>query len=382
MGKIGWLLEAIKGSAFGTKLTALKKFLLEKSKVDDLTKCALCPNMCRFACPVSIVDAKETTSPAGKARIALLLRSNHLERNSDNALPLYYCISCNVCSIWCMFGFSVAELIRPLRAQLFKEGIYPDSLKDPLENLKSHHNPFGFKIKNTNTGCGDTLFIGGCFLRKFYPNAAEKIKAVLKKLGYDVFELSEEFCCGYLAYEIGDEELFLEIARNNADKLNSTHAKTVIMACPTCVYVYRELYPKYKIKLKAKVYHTSEVIMMNIDKLEFLERREIVTIHDPSKLAVGLDKPDIIREILSRIPGLMVRLPMRYGKNTFSCGSEGLLLHWIDNELEKEINLERAKELEEESNIIITASYICKKGLEGDNRRVYDLVEYIFDSIK
>ena len=84
MGKDSWILDAIKGSAFGTKLSALKKFLFEKSKVEDLTKCALCPNMCRFSCPISIVDGKETTSPAGKSRIAFLLRKGYIEKNIEN----------------------------------------------------------------------------------------------------------------------------------------------------------------------------------------------------------------------------------------------------------------------------------------------------------
>lgn len=383
MGKDSWILDAIKGSAFGTKLSALKKFLFEKSKVEDLTKCALCPNMCRFSCPISIVDGKETTSPAGKSRIAFLLRKGYIEKNIENVLPLYYCLSCNVCSTWCPFEFSVGDVIRPIRGEIMRQGVYPESLRDVLENLRNYHCVYGEIEGNAQyPKDGDTLYIRGCLVRKFYPQATDKAIELLRILGYNPLILDNEKCCGYLAYEIGDDDTFIEIATKNAEELNSLGINTIVTACPECAYTYRVLYPQYKIKIKAKVYHITEIIKMHLDKLNFREKKETVTIHDPSKLAINLDQPNILTDILSRIPKLKVKLPMRHGKNTFECGNGNNLLTWIDADLLEMINLERLKELNEESEIIITASYACKKGLEDVGGKVYDITEYVLDAIK
>jgi len=379
----GWILEAIKGSSFRTKMSALKKILFEKSKVDDLTKCALCPNMCRFACPISIVDGKETTSPAGKSRIALLIKNNHIEAVEENILPLYYCLSCDACSIWCFFNFSVSELTRPLRSLSIKRGVYPGKLREVLENLRTYGCPYGELEKMVEgSSQGDTLYLQGCLIQKNYPTVTEKTLKLLKILGHEPFTIPNEICCGYLAYEAGDDDLFVEIATKNAEILNSQDVKVIITSCPECAYTYRVIYPKYKIKIKAEIYHISEVIKNHLDKLNFKEIRKKVTIHDPSKLAIGLNQPTIISEILSRIPRLEVRLPMRYGKNTFECGSDSLLLRWIDNNLLHKINIERFKELNEEAEIIITASYSCKKGLEEVGGRVYDIAEFVLEAIK
>ena len=72
-GKWDWLRDEIKGIELLRSAPLIFRFISGKLKgPDDLIKCALCPNMCRHACPISIVDGKETTSPTGKARTAFL----------------------------------------------------------------------------------------------------------------------------------------------------------------------------------------------------------------------------------------------------------------------------------------------------------------------
>ena len=74
-GKWDWLKDEIGGFKVVSKLPVILKFLRGKSGgPDDIIKCTLCPNMCRHACPVGIIDGKETTSPSGKSKIGLLLR--------------------------------------------------------------------------------------------------------------------------------------------------------------------------------------------------------------------------------------------------------------------------------------------------------------------
>jgi len=376
MGKDSWILEAVKGSKFGLKLSAIKKFLFERSKIDDLTKCMLCPNMCRFACPISIVGGRETTSPAGKARIAYLLREGYIEETNENVLPLYYCLSCDICKNWCVFGFSVGDLIRPIRKELYLKEIYPQELVSIVENLKQRGIPYD--VPSMEGKEGDILYLWGCYTRKYTPEIGETTIKFFEHMGYKIKIINNEPCCGYLAYELGDEKLFLKIANKNAQLLNKMQVKAIITSCPICAYTYRKLYPKYKIEIKHDVYHVSEFIKMNIDKLNFHETNIKVTVHDSPKLTIGLDQPDIIREILMSIPGVEVMLPMRYGKNTFPCGNEGGLLDFVDKDLSIEITSERLRELKEEADITITTSPRCKHAFSSLGANALDLVEFLF----
>jgi hypothetical protein len=92
MKKYLWVIKAISRLKLSTQkevisrfLTAQKKYLPDEkthADVGDVLKCALCPNMCRFDCPVLRAAKSETYSPAGKARIAYLLEMDWF-KNKD-----------------------------------------------------------------------------------------------------------------------------------------------------------------------------------------------------------------------------------------------------------------------------------------------------------
>ncbi|MHA1616459.1 MAG: (Fe-S)-binding protein [Candidatus Njordarchaeales archaeon] len=378
-----WILEAIKGSSFRTKLSALRKILFEKSKVPDIVKCALCPNMCRYACPVAIVDGRETTSPSGKSRIGYLLSRNHLDLLPENIEPLYYCLSCDGCYVHCFFNFRVSELTRGLRNRALESGNVPEQIKTLYNKIVDNRNPFGKIEKKFNQypQGGEVLLLQDCITRSFYPELINKAVNLLERLGFKPFVIPEEMCCGYLLYEIGDDKTFTKIAIENSQIINSYKPKAIVSLCPECVYTYRVIYPRFKVNVKPPVKHITEILEERLNVVNFSEKHETVTIHEPPKLAIGLKKEDILVKILSKIPGLELKLPMRHGENTFYAGILNPL-YWIDPALLENINRERLTELLEESDIIVTASPSAKKGLELVGGKAYDIVEFLTEIIK
>lgn len=382
-GKWDWLKDELKGIKAIRNLPLILKFIGGKIKgPDDLVKCALCPNMCRHVCPVSIVDGRETTSPAGKARIAFFIREGIIELNEENLRPLYMCLSCDLCSQYCPFGFSVSDLIRTVKEDAIVKGITFKEFSEVFENLEKYSNVYGEShniVESTQEG--DVLYIRGCTIRKYYPETSEKVIVLIKSLGFRPFIIDED-CCGIPAYNLGNTELFKKIAKKQAEKINATNSKLVVTSCPSCAYAYRVLYPKYGIKIEAKILHITEFIEENIKKLPSLRLKEIITIHDPCKLAVGLDKPEIIKRILEKIEGIEIRLPRRYGKETFCCGHGGSAISRINPSLSTEITLERIKELKEEAALIVTACPTCRKAFEDLGESVTDITEIILRAME
>lgn len=375
----------MKGTSLGTKLSALKRFILDKSKIDDLTKCALCPNMCRFACPINIVHARETTSPAGKSRIAYLLRENFIPVNQDNVEPLYYCINCDACSVHCPYSYSVNDLIKPMRSNILSSGIYPSSINALINNLKESKCIYP-ELKTRVSGSInneekiDVLYFPGCIALKYYENEVMGALRIFEKIGFKASLFNKPIDCGYIAYELGIESLFIEIARSLVDELNKFDARFIVSPCPECVYMLREVYPHYKIKVRAKIYHTLEFISNHLDKLD-LRISDEATYHDSTTLSIKLDEPELLLDVLSRL-GIKVISPVRYGKNSFETASENSILYWVNKDLANEINKERFNELRRFSSKIIVPSYASKKSLEGFGGEVIEIMEFLLKEIE
>jgi len=380
MGKMSWIFEAIKKAKFRTKIEAIIRIVAGKiAKPSDIIKCALCPNMCVFACPVGVVDGKETTSPAGKAKVAFLLEK-YIEATPDTIEPIYICCACNACQVWCPFEFSVAEILLPIKQRLYEEGIYLKKVKEIVDNLEKYHFVFGEPPKRQDKE-GEVLLFRGCVVSQYYSKLEETAMNLLETIGLKVKVISDEKCCGYPAYIFGANSSFKRIAKETARQLNELDVKYIVTLCPTCAYTLRSIYAKYGIKIKHDIYHISEVIKMHLNKINFNETNMEVVIHDPCALARHLGNGNILYEILSKIPGLKVKKPMRNGKETFCCGFGGGLA-LINYELAIKIAKERLKELLEEAKTIITACPACKKALESAGGTVYDITEFLNMLIK
>ncbi len=380
-GKDSWIIGELRRSGVKTGLSAVRRIFEGRLKgVDDLAKCALCPNMCRFTCPVSIVDGRETTSPAGKARIALFIKRGFLEFNAENVEPLYHCLSCDSCREWCPFQFSVSELTLHVREQSSSMMLLPRGLREVIDNLERYRNIFGkAQDDSIQGGGGNVLYLRGCMVREYYPELAGKTVKVLGWLGYKAYTPEVEACCGLIAYESGAVRLARRIAVENARLLNQQEAKLIVTSCPSCAYAYRVVYPKLGVKIKRRVQCTAEFLMENLKRATAKEKVEVV-IHDPCRLARGLGRPKALKMILDMIEGLEVKVPVRSGANTFCCGYGGTLSK-VKPRLSQEIAGERIHELRVKAETIVTACPTCKWALTEAGGKAVDIVE-LLDSLE
>lgn len=380
--KWDWLLDETTPADFFAAGSMIKQSIMRKiSGHSDLVKCALCPNMCRHACPISIVEGSETTSPAGKARVAFLLEEGKLEKNLETMKSLYMCLSCEACAQWCPFEFSVANLTRTTKKKAVEQGLLFGPLEEVLENLEEYHYLYGKPREEEalRKEATDLLYLRGCTIREKLPTIPEKTLTLLEKIGEPGFVLENEKCCGIPAYNIGNLDQFKDIARANAKLINSTKASTVVTSCPSCTYAYKKLYPEFGINLQPNIVHITQFLQDHLDHIQAKPRT--VTIHDPCKLALGLEKPDILKNILQQIEAISVQVPRRSGEHTFCCGSGGSVLSRLHPQLSKEIGLERLEELQQEASTIVTACPTCKLAFEENKEdtdvEVLDIIEIV-----
>lgn len=381
-GKWDWLLDEMKGINIISKLPLILKFVKGRVKgPDDITKCTMCPNMCRHVCPVGIVDGSETTSPSGKSRIGFLLEKKLLPMDLENSYPLYMCLSCGCCERWCPFDFSVSDILQPVKEKMIEKEIISDEFKTIFGNLEKYKYLYG-KPKNDNKynqTNEEILYLRGCSIREYYPDIPSKAIKTINNLGERAFIIEEENCCGIPAYNLGNKKLLNKIAQENIETLNSSGVNLIVTSCPSCTYAYRVLYPLMGYKIKPRVVHILEFLNEKTNKLKLKNNKETtLTYHDPCKLANGLDKPEVLSSFIKKIENINIKTPRRNGKTTFCCGYGGSSIKRLNNNLADEIANERMNELTDLASIIITACPSCKQAFETNNKKhikILDILE-------
>lgn len=375
--KWSWLLEEAGVRKLLSTSSLLVKYLFGRGNgASEVVKCALCPNMCRHACPVSIVDGRETTSPAGKSRLAMLIERGLLELDQETVKPVYACLSCEACKRWCYFEFSVSELLQRVKSKSVSAGFAPPGALEVLSNLRSYGYAYG-RPGRVAPQRGEILYLAGCTVREYLPGLAEKTVKLLEENGWKVAVVDEK-CCGVPAYYLGDLELFKEVARTSRETVSESGAETVVTSCPSCTYAMRVLYPRFGVKLSFRVLHITELLSQHLNRFKTSSNKSVkVTYHDPCKLSYSLDEPDLLRNLLVSF-GVTVVDPWRRGRETFCCGYGGGL-SFSHPQLAKMIAGERVRELSQYAELAVTACPTCKLAFQSNGYNAVDIVELVYD---
>lgn len=388
-----WVIKAISKLRLSTQkevlarfLTAKKKYLPDekvKAEVSDILKCALCPNMCRFDCPVLDAVKSETYSPSGKARIAYTLEMGRF--SSEDAVNLMYaCAGCDACRYWCPFDFSLEELLIGVRKDLIEKGLIPSSLVQIKENLVKNHTVY----ENGRTSLGlesrraDILYFAGCTALNKRREVAQATTEILEKAGIDYSVLPEEWCCGAPLSILGFDSDFKEVAEHNVNTFKE--CKTLVCSCPTCVHMFKEVYPKMGFPMKMEILHTSQFLLRlkKEEKITLNACNEEYVYHDPCILSRKLDICEEPRELLGSIPGLTLKEVQLNQKETRCCGMGGML-GFTNPEIALTIARKRGEVLREAGSAIVTACPVCELAFKrAGTGEILDISELILKVLK
>jgi Fe-S oxidoreductase len=354
-----------------------------KADVDNLIKCMLCPNMCRFDCGTLQASQKESMSPSYKARIGYYLSIGKIDPMKEENKPfidlMYKCSNEENCKVWCPFDFSVVSLLETVREDLNDRGLMPDYCEEQISKLKSSKTIEGYniyetykekKIENIETdGNDDVFYYLGCESMKF-PEVIKANMGILKKAGVKFStNLDKKICCGGPSFNIRDLETAKEFAVKNKELIDSTGAKIVVSDCPGCILTLTKRYESLGIKIEKKIIHIVEYIKQLLEDEKIQPTKSVpnelkkVTIHDPCLIARNLNDTSSIREILSKIQGLEIVEPAYNKEYVHCCGWSGTA-HWADRDLAIKEAVIRVNELRETgAEIFVSACPLCELGL-------------------
>jgi len=347
--------------------------------MDKLMSCALCPNICRFICPMEEVWATESSSPSGKARTALLLLQGQIPWNKENVKILYQCLTCWASKEPCPFeDLIIGDLLVEVRKEAVKREVIIPEVAAVMDSLKKYDNPYGEKREKIKTPSkeAELIYFPGCTAELREKEIISATTTVLQKAGVNAHVL-KGLCCGWPALQMGDAEGFLRLAKKTERALEACKGKILLVGCPSCYEYLTKIYPEKSLALKTKVVHTSTFFLnlLKDRKIPVKAFRERVAYHDPCALGRKMGIYDEPREVLYSL-GFEVVEPEKTREFATCCGGGGLV----------EKSLKVAQKRKEEllstgAELFVTACPTCKMIFNKTKLEVQDLSELLARSL-
>ena len=379
----------------------------------DVDACVSC-GRCDENCPAFI--SGKPLSPRNIVR-QLITRLESAGSEGIIRIPdeeIWSCSSCLACVTHCPVYVEPMDKIMDMRRFIaMGKGQIPSEARPMIRNLElfgdvqgkgaSHRMDYAcdLHLPQFDSGGlkGNVLLWVGCS-GAFHPRYQDVVRAmvnIMRKAGIPFAVLgAKEYCCGDPARRVGEEKLFIELAKKNIEQFRGHGVKEIVCLCPHC---YNSLKNEYPLLLREgleqktpwEVFHASEFIMRLIREGTIKPRYSIegdMAFHDPCYLGRANNLYDPPREMMKSMPGSSLMELERHHTEAFCCGGGGGM--WFHENSGRRLNTMRAEEvLDSGVNMLGTACPYCMTMLEdginslgkGEEVRVMDIVEIINYSI-
>jgi len=325
---------------------------------------------CTGICPVSSRDSD--FSP--RAVVYGTVSGN----GEDEAERMKLCLTCKLCSTVCPSAVRYSEFTQMRRGELRGNGSAPQcSHGEVLQDLMRLMARKGVKQSRLDwvpeqartAEKGKLLYFTGCLpyydayfthLEADTLSIARDTLRVLNALGEEPVLMKDEICCGHDLYWSGEEDDAARLAVKNVAAIRATGAERIVSACPECVQMIREVWPRLAGPLPFQAQHLSEYLeeKRQAGELDLEGLEGSVSFHDPCRLSRFLDAPEAPRGALGEIYGEGLKEMEHSGKQSICCGTSG----WMHcNVTSRQIQVSRLQEaVDAGAETLVTACPKCQ----------------------
>ncbi|MCL2127477.1 MAG: (Fe-S)-binding protein [Treponema sp.] len=335
-----------------------------------------------------------------------------MEPEVMESMSFWNCTTCALCDKRCPRGIPLSQIMLSLRTRYGREGGNITGVSQTLDNLRKSGNIMGEEpgsrflwidnlgfTEDERKGLfreeSELVYFTGC-VGALFPQVGGIPQSLVKLLGFlkaDFSLLANEWCCGYPVMAGGkDFESLREYAERNVAAIEKKGAKTVIVSCPTCYYMFTKVYPEFfKVPFSFSVKHYAEYLEGLYAELCFdaanpaggTANDTVVTYHDPCDLGRKLHITGAPRNILKHLGGVTLA-EMRFSGEEGKCCGGGGNLEMVNPELSLGIAARRIGDaLETGAEYLLSSCQQCKRTLQNAARKsrarikVMDLLEFL-----
>lgn len=244
--------------------------------MSDPRLCALCPKLCRFACPVADGTADEGATPTAMLQAAGDARAGRISWG-EAAETLEKCTGCEACRAPCEFDQDVPSMVYEARAEAFVAGEASEGAKRLHAVHLEHGNPYGKDLHAALRAHaqdrdfdrkGRVLFWPSCRMLAERPEEATAAMDLFRDLGADHMSLparSEIPCCGAPLQVVGDSP-GMEVAAASLQQYFNRQ-RTWVTPSSRCLMTVRHGYQAIDQDIRAEVLHAAEYMLFFRDAL-------------------------------------------------------------------------------------------------------------------
>jgi len=313
---------------------------------DVLHRCFRC-GYCKFPanwmdvnnCPAYARFRMETYSCGGRLWLTRAWLSDEIDWSEHLAEILYSCTACKNCEIKCPLRFNVdiLNMIVAAKGEMVERGRIPSAVKEFLENIERHGNPYGTSRDDRGGWVDETevedyngqefLYYVGCV--GSYDTRAQKvaraIATLLQKANVSFGVLgSKENCEGNEANMLGELSLFEMLAEDNIAQFNGLGIRNIVTLSPHSYNAIKNDYPSFKGNYNVLHYTQLFLELLREGKLNCVgSYNKKVTYHDPCFLGRWNSEYEAPRAVIKSIPGIELIEMERNRDSALCCGGGG-----------------------------------------------------------
>jgi len=339
---------------------------LKSLSEDNLTLCYQC-GTCSATCPYAYLSNKEI-SVRKQIRLAQL-------GNPAIDESLWLCSMCGHCEFTCPRGVEITKVLRGIRVIANERKAVPHKVNETLWQIFERGNPWGFtkvdvkkavvKIKPKKVSNPAKVTIHPCCMSFIDPRIQKTTKnvlTILEKAGvsYNFHTEEKNACCGDFIYQVGEDAFLEEYLNQKIARLEAIDTEVLLVVSPHCMYMFKNVYPKYGFKPTAEILHHTQYISELIDegRLEVEADGIRVTYHDPCYLGRKggiFEEPRKVLEVISRDNFV----EMEHTKNNSICCGAGGGLMFLETEGQPPSMLRLKEANDVEADALVTACPYC-----------------------
>jgi len=356
---------------------------------DTIHRCFRC-GYCKFPvnwtdvnnCPAYARYRMETYSCGGRLWLTRAWLSDEIGWTDHFAHIMFSCTACKNCEVKCPLRFNVdiLNMITAAKGEMVERGMIPAGVKEFLENIQLHGNPYGMaKAKRGEwlEGTGilpyqgqDYLYYVGC-VGSYDTRAQEATKAlgaVLQKAGVSFGVLGkEEHCDGNEVSMMGEKGLFEMVAEKNIAQFKELGVRGIITLSPHAYNAIKNIYPWYGGNFE--VLHQTQVLrnLIRDNRLDISTGFNArVTFHDPCFLGRWNSEYEAPRAILRAVPGITLLEMEKNRDSALCCGGGGgnFYIDFLGGSADSPARRRVREAYETSANVLAVACPTCLTMLE------------------
>lgn len=341
----------------------------------EVSFCAYCPKLCRFSCPVSNADRKESHTPWGKMTAAYQHLTDARPLDASSGSAIYACTGCMRCRTNCRHGNEVGPALYAARSEAVASRVAPEA----VERLELKFREGGAFERSLQSAAdrfidqrreGLAYFPGCTALRK----APETVTAAIDAAAGFGVKLAvsplSRLCCGYPLWAAGLRTQFEKQARAFAEA--SADVRELVVGDPGCAWTLLRGYEELGIRLETKV-----VLLVDLlaDRLEYAIGRAPLQLdasyHDSCKLGRGLGRYEAPRRLLRAAVGDFFEAAEN--RADAGCSGGGGVLPITMPETALEVARNQAADQGAPAHAVVTVCPSARRMFEKAGATAYDL---------